>query len=68
MRAVDEISRLHLEPGDALAVRFKDDHPISQQQAEAVRENIRKTLGRPDLPVLIYGPDIELTVIEHGED
>lgn len=61
--SVAEIARMQLAPGDALAVKLTNPGRVTEQQAAELRDRIRAVLGRPDLPVLIYGPEIELTAI-----
>lgn len=54
---------LRLEPGDALVVQAK--RLISVEQAEHIERTIRARI--PDVPVLIFPPDLELSHVVRTE-
>lgn len=60
---IHEAERLQLNPGDALVVR-NTEIEIDQYQADEIARAVRNVLGKPDLPVLVFGRDWEVTVAE----
>jgi hypothetical protein len=58
---VKDVTRLRLEPGDALVIRLEtrpDEHDVHM-----IKERVRATFGRDDLPVLVTGPDVTVGMV-----
>jgi hypothetical protein len=56
-----EVKRLHLGPGDRLAVTYPG--PLRRADIEYIRAKVREFMG-PDVPVMIFDQGADLTVVE----
>jgi len=59
---ITEVRRLRVGPGDALLVKV-DTQALTDQQMNQIRHRIGVILGMPDLPVLVAGTDVDVSVV-----